>query len=155
MVFKDEKQLEKFLLQKCKAAVAGVERKVFNAIEKCLVQYYGQFTPEEYIRTMKLYKSLVKTEVKSDGKGGFKAEVYFDESALNYQRGSIEIQSTKTTGRMGYATWGAEEVLDTAMNGSHGGYIEGVAVWGKSMSVLGDINKLLAQELKILGVPIK
>ena len=46
MVFKDDKQLEKFLLQKCKAAVAGTERKVVDAIEKCLVQYYGQFTPD-------------------------------------------------------------------------------------------------------------
>ena len=36
MVFKNEKELEKFLKQKARAAVAGVERKVFNAIEKGL-----------------------------------------------------------------------------------------------------------------------
>ena len=147
-------QLEKYLIQKCKAAVAGTERKVFNAIEKCLVQYYGQFTPEEYIRTKQLYNSLVKTEVRRYG-DSFQAEVYFDASALNYKTGLIEIQSTKETGRMGYATWGAEEVLDTAMNGSHGGYKSGVPVWGKSMAILGDINKLLAQELRELGVPIR
>lgn len=155
MVFKNEAELKSFLLAKCKAAVAGTERKVFNAIERCLVQYYGQFTPEEYIRTMRLYRSLVKTDVKPDRQNGFKAEVYFDLSALDYQTGPIEIQSTKTTGRMGYATWGADEVLDTAMKGSHGGYTEGVAVWAKSMSVLGDINKLLLQELKLIGVPVK
>lgn len=154
MVFKDEKQLEKFLLQKCKAAVAGTERKVFNAIEKCLVQYYGQFTPEEYKRTKKLYNSLVKTDVKPDG-NGFKAEVYFDLGALNYQTGQIEIQSTATTGRMGYATWTGEQVLESAMGGSHGGYVDGVPIWGKSMAILGDINKMLVQELRLLGVPIK
>lgn len=154
MVFKNEAQLKAFLMQKCKAAVAGTERKVFNAIERCLVQYYGQFTPDEYIRTRNLYNSLVKTDVKPVG-NGFEAEVYFDLSALNYQTGLIEIQSTATTGRMGYATWTGEQVLESAMNGSHGGYEEGVAVWHKSMAMLGDINKLLVQELKILGVPIK
>lgn len=155
MVFKNQKQLEDFLKHKCRAAVVGVEQKVFAAIERCLTQYYGQFTPEEYIRTGNLFRSLVKTEVRPDGKNGFVAEVYFDESKLNYQTGWIEIQSTKTTGRMGYATWGAEEVLDTAMNGSHGGYTEGVAIWGKSKAILGDIYKLLKQELIILGVPIR
>ena len=153
MVFKDEKQLEKFLLQKCKAAVSGTERKVFNAIEKCLVQYYGQFTPEEYIRTKQLYNSLVKTDVKSVG-NGFEAEVYFDLSALNYKTGLIEIQSTAITGRMGYATWTGGQVLESAMSGSHGGYVDGVPIWSKSMAILGDINKMLVQELKLLGVPI-
>lgn len=154
MIFKDEKQLEKFLLQKCKAAVVGTERKVFNAIEKCLVQYYGQFTPEEYIRTQKLYNSLVKTDVKPDG-NGFKAEVYFDLSKLNYEQGMMPLKHTPEHGRYGWATWTGEQVLESAMGGSHGGYVDGVHIWGKSMAMLGDINRLLVQELKLLGVPIR
>lgn len=148
--FKNEAELKRFLEFKCKAAIADAERKVYNAIERCLVQYYGQFTPDEYIRTKKLYQSLVKVR----SKDGLSTEVYFDENALNYQTGAIEIQSTATTGRMGYATWGADEVLDTAMNGSHGGYTEGVAIWGKSHAILGDINKLLVQTLKEQGLTV-
>lgn len=148
--FKNESELKKFLEFKCRATIADAERKVYNAIEKCLVQYYGQFTPEEYIRTQKLYQSLVKVR----SKDGLSAEVYFDDKMLDYQKGLIEIQSTATTGRMGYATWGADEVLDTAMNGSHGGYTEGVAIWEKSHAILGDINKLLVQTLKEQGLTV-
>ena len=154
MVFNSIDQLEKYLMQKCKAAVAGTERKVFNVIEKCLVQYYGEFTPEEYIRTKKLYNSLVKTDVKKVG-NSFVAEVYFDASRLDYEQGVMPLQHTPEHGRYGWATWGATEVLDTAMNGSHGGYVSGVPIWGKSMAVLGNINKMLIEELKALGVPIK
>lgn len=149
-IFKNETELKKFLEFKCSAAIADAERKVYNAIEKCLVQYYGQFTPEEYIRTQKLYQSLVKVR----SKDGLSAEVYFDDKMLDYQTGLIEIQSTATTGRMGYATWGADEVLDIAMNGSHGGYTEGVAIWEKSHAILGDINKLLIQTLKEQGLAV-
>lgn len=147
-------QLEKYLIQKCKAAVSGTERKVFNAIEKCLVQYYGEFTPEEYIRTKQLYNSLVKTEVKRVG-NGFEAEVYFDLSKLNYEQGVMPLRHTPEHGRYGWATWTGENVLDTAMKGSHGGYESGTPIWSKSMAILGDINKLLAQELRELGVPIR
>ena len=149
-IFKNEAELKKFLEYKCKAAIADAERKVYNAIEKCLVQYYEQFTPEEYIRTKKLYHALVKVR----SKDGFATEIYFDENMMDYQTGLIKIQSTPTTGRMGYATWGADEVLDTAMNGSHGGYTEGVAIWEKSHSILGDINKLLVQTLKEQGLTV-
>ena len=149
MVFKNEAQLKKFLLLKCQAAVAQAEQRVYQVIDKCLDQYYGEFKPAEYIRTQKLLHSLVKSGVKSTG-NGFNAEVYFDESQLNYQTGVIPTQHGT-----GYATWGAEEVLDTAMNGSHGGYIGGTAIWGTSMAILGDIYMLLKKELIAQGIPIK
>lgn len=142
------------MLQKCKAAVVGTERKVFNAIEKCLIQFYGEFTPEEYIRTKKLYNSLVKTDVKPSGKG-FVAEVYFDMSKLDYEQGLMPLQHTPEHGMYGWASLTGAEVLGSAMEGSHGGYVDGTPIWGKSMAVLGDINKLLVQELRIIGVPIR
>lgn len=154
MTFKNKEQLENFLLKKCKTAVANTEKKVYKTIDGCLKKYYSEFEPKEYIRTKQLLHSLVKTDVKQVGKG-YEAEVYFDESALDYQTGWVEIKSTQETGAMGYATWGAEEVLDTAMHGTHGGYISGTPIWDKSMSILGDIRQLLKQELISLGVIVR
>ena len=123
--------------------------KVYKVIDRCLDQYYGEFKPNEYIRTQKLLNSLVKSDVKLTG-SGYRAEVYFDEKQLNYQTGIIPTQHGT-----GYATWGADEVLDTAMNGSHGGYIDGIAIWGTSLAVLGDIYTLVKKELIAQGIPIK
>ena len=162
MKFKSEKQLEKFLLAKCRAAVAGTEQKVHNIIDKCLQQYYNQFEPEEYIRTEQLLHSLVKSSVEPNGKNGYKARVYFDADALNYQNGYVEIQSTESTGRMGYAAWDTYTILDVTMTGSysglpHGGYAKGTAIWSKSeamMQTLGGVYEMLERELRMIGVPI-
>lgn len=149
MVFKNEKQLENFLLAKCKISISKAEERVYRVINDALKQYYSEFTPDEYIRTEKLLRSLVKSNVKKVG-NGYEAEVYFDESQLNYQTGVIPTQHGT-----GYATWGADEVLDTAMHGSHGGYINGTAIWTTSNAVLGDIFTLIKNELIAQGIPIK
>ena len=149
MVFKNEAQLKNFLMVKCKNAVVQAQEKVYRIIDRCLDQYYGEFKPDEYIRTQKLLNSLVKSNIKQVG-NGFEAEVYFDEKQLNYQTGVVSTQHGT-----GYATWGAEEVLDTAMHGSHGGYIDGTAIWGTSQVVLGDIYALLRNELIAQGIPLK
>lgn len=149
MVFKNDAQLKSFLMEKCKSAVAQTQERVYQVINMCLDQYYGEFKPDEYIRTQKLLNSLVKSNIVAVG-NGFKAEVYFDEKQLNYQTGVVQTQHGT-----GYATWGAEEVLDTAMHGSHGGYIDGTAIWGTSRAVLGDIYSLLRNELISQGIPIK
>lgn len=154
MVFKNDKQLEAFLLQKFKLAVAQAEQKVYQVIDRCLDQYYGEFKPDEYIRTQKLLNSLVKSGVKKVG-NGYEAEVYFDASKLNYENGVMPLQHTPEHGMYGWATWGAEEVLDTAMHGSHGGYVDGTAIWGTSQVILGDIYALLRNELIAQGIPIK
>lgn len=149
MVFKSEAQLKAFLLPKIKAAVADVELEVYKVIDSALKQYYAEFEPEEYIRTNQLLHSLVKTRVVKVG-NGYQAEVYFDAGMLNYITGPVPLKS----GRTGWATWGAEEVLNTAMNGSHGGYIDGTAIWGTSLAILGDIKGKLVQALKAQGIPI-
>ena len=162
MTFKNEKELEKFLLNKCRVAVADTERKVHDIIDKCLKQFYAQFEPDEYIRTEQLLHSLVKSNVKKV-KNGYEAEVYFEKENLNYQTGQIEIQSTASTGRMGYAEWDKDTILDVVMTGSysglpHGGYAKGTAIWTKSMNTintLGGVYKLLEKELLAIGVPIK
>lgn len=149
MVFKDDKHFRQYLLQKCKIAIAETENKIYQIINDCLGQYYNEFTPSEYIRTQKLLHSLVKSDIKKVG-DGYQAEVYFDESRLTYETGIIPTQQG-----IGWATWGAEEVLDTAMHGSHGGYIDGTAIWGTSMAIIGDVYALLMQKLRTQGVPIK
>ena len=139
MVFKNEKQLENFLLAKCKNAVISVETKVHQIIDSCLKQFYSEFDPDQYIRTEQLLHSLVKSGVKSTN-NGFEAEVYFDASMLNYTTGS----------------WSGETVLNVAMKSDvpHGGYVGGTAVWTASRELLGDIFKLLEQALKEQGVPV-
>lgn len=148
MIIKNEAQLKALILSKSQAAIKAAEERVYTVIKKTLVQYYGEFQPDEYIRTLQLLHSLVKTQVISTG-NGFEARVYFDADMLNYQTGEIATQHGT-----GWATWGADEVLDTAMNGSHGGYVDGTAVWGTSMAVLGDICNLIAQELVKQGIPV-
>lgn len=154
MVFKNEKQLKEFLLAKCKSAIVQAEERIYRVIDGALKQYYDEFDPNEYIRTKQLLHSLVKTEVKRVG-DGYEAEVYFDGSQLVYDQGVVPLQHTPEHGMYGWATWGAEEVLDTAMNGSHGGYIDGTAIWGTSKAVLGDICALIKKELIAQDIPIK
>lgn len=149
MTFKNETQLKSFLLEKCKIAVIEAEQKVHRVIDRYLGQYYSEFEPEEYIRTSQLLHSLVKSGVKSTG-NGFEAEVYFDDKMMHYKTGVIP-----TKHGTGYATWGAGEVLDTAMHGSHGGYISGTAIWEASNASLGNIYELLKRELIAQGIPIK
>lgn len=150
MVFKNEKQLKEFLLSKCKIAISQAEEKIYRVIDGALKQYYDEFDPNEYIRTKQLLHSLVKSDVKRVG-DGYEAEVYFDGNLMHYETDHV----LRKSGWYGSATWGAEEVLDTAMNGSHGGYIDGTAIWGTSKAVLGDIYTLIKKELIAQGIPIK
>lgn len=157
MVFKNEVQLKKFLLSKCKAAVAGTEQKVHDIIDKCLKQFYAQFDPDEYIRTEQLLHSLVKGNVKKV-RNGYEAEVYFDTDGLYYQTGVVPTQHGT-----GYAVWDKDTILDVAMTGSygglpHGGYAKGTAIWTKSqatIATLGGVYEMLERELHAIGVPVK
>ena len=140
MVFKNKKQLENFLLAKCKSAIIQAEEKVHRVIDNCLKQFYSEWEPDQYIRTSQLLHSLVRSGIRSTG-NGFEAEVYFDARLLNYTTGS----------------WDGETVLRVAMesNVPHGGYMSGTAVWNESMEMLGDIWSLLEQELRMQGISIK
>ena len=141
MTFKNESQLKRLLMEKCTHAVSNVERKVHEEFAGNLNQYYGEFIPAEYIRTGELFGSLNTTGTISTGNGA-SAEIYF--TTPSYQTGAVPLQS----GRTGWATWSGEQVLDTAMHGSHGGYTSGTAIWDDSMGELGDIEgKLLSAVL--------
>lgn len=125
-------QIKKDIEAKARVAVFNTREKIYSVIEKNLRVYYGEFSPEQYVRTQQLLNSLVRQS------SGLHAEVYFDAGALNYQTG----------------TWGADEVLDTSMHGSHGGYVNGIAIWDNSMSELGDIVALIVKELRAAGITV-
>lgn len=155
MAFSNEAALKAALVAACTKAVANVKEKVHEEFAGNLNQYYTEFHPDEYIRTGALFNSLESTGVYTSGSGA-SADVYFD--TPSYQTGVMQLQSTPITGRLGYATWTGEQVLDSAMHGSHGGYVDGTAIWDESMAKLGDkkgIEALLVRALKEQGVPIK
>lgn len=147
MAISNDDELKAVLVAACTRAVAQVEEKVWEEFTGQLNQYYTEFIPAEYIRTGALYGSLDRTNVRSTGNGA-SAEVRF--TTPSYQTGAVPLQS----GRTGWATWNGEQVLDTAMHGSHGGYVGGTAIWDDGVASLGDIKVLLAQALKAQGVSI-
>jgi len=136
MVFSNEAALKAALVAACTNAVAGVEKEVYGTFDNNLMEFYGEFSPKEYIRTYALDDSLAKTGVRTTGSGA-SAEVYF------------------TTPSYSTGTWSGGQVLDAAMHGSHGGYVDGTAIWDESIGELGDIEALLVQALRAQGVPIK
>lgn len=152
-------EIKQAILKKSMVAMFNAREKIYSIIYKNLVRYYREYKPEYYRRTWQLFDSLVRISYK-DGLG---FEVYFDESALNYQTKNV----TWLNGNVASASWGAEEILDTAMHGSHGGWIGkrhpykgdnssyGVRIWDDSLDEIGDVYKLMKEELIKAGVPIK
>lgn len=152
MTFSNEADLKAALIAACINAVGEVEGKVHEEFYYGLNQYYGEFIPAEYIRTGALMGSLEKTGVMPTGSGAV-AEVYF--STPSYKNGLMPLQHTPEHGRYGWATWSGEQVLDTAMNGSHGGYVDGTPIWDSSMTKLGGeagIEAMLIKALKAQGL---
>lgn len=145
MFFTSEAQLKKFILEKCRGAIANAQLEVFSDFDSNINQFYLEFAPAEYIRTNALADSLKASEVYSAG-NSVSAEVRFD--TPSYQKGAVPLQS----GRTGWASWSDEKILDTAMHGSHGGYVGGTAIWDSTMSELGNITSLIERELKKQGL---
>ena len=150
MVFKNEAQLKKFLMEKCAEAVANVEEKIRKEFAGNLNQFYAEFRPEEYIRTGALFESLKVTGVKRAG-NRVDAEVYF--ITPSWEHGWVPLQS----GNYGHSSWSDEKIMNVVMKGKfpHGGYKDGTAIWTDSMSGLGGqrgIKNLLKQELKRQGL---
>ena len=150
MIFKNETQLKKVLMEKCVNAVTNVKKKVHDEFVGNLNQFYNEFEPQEYIRTNALFNSLEVTGVKRNG-NYVEAEVYFN--TPSYEHGWVPLQS----GNHGYSSWSDEKILGVVMSGTfpHGGYEGGTAIWKSSLQSLGGkqgIKNLLKQELKKQGL---
>ena len=145
MAFGSEAALKAALVAACTNAVAQVEEEVYTEFSGKLNQYYTELMPAEYIRTGALYNSLDRTGVMSTGSGA-SAEVFFN--TPSYQTGWVPLQS----GDLGWAEWSGEQVLETAMHGSHGGWRRGTAIWDEGIASLGDIKGKLMAALKAQGL---
>lgn len=143
MIFKNQKELERFVMKQSRQALMKAQEKVHNVIKEFLYKFYGEFHPQEYQRTRQLLESLVLTQIVSDSKG-YKAEIYFDVNGLNYEDGK----------------WTEEQVFDVAMNYEfpHGAWIDagGKPIW-KSVKPKLDAKAIdiLVDMLKAEGIPIK
>lgn len=138
MVFKNEKELRNFLIKKCVKAVDGAEKKVRREFAGNLNQFYGEFKPDQYVRTGALSGSLESSGVRQTINGA-EAEVRFETPSYN-------------TG-----SWSGETVLEVALESGapHGGYAGGTAIWTESMAYLDGkkgIQNILEQELKKQGL---
>lgn len=146
MVFKNEAELKKFLLQKCKNALIKSQEQVYQVINRFVKEFYAEFTPEMYERTYQLYCSLVKSDIIPTA-NGYEAEVYFDLSSLYYVTGS------KPSG---------EQVMQAAEWGRHGAMglavadFKGTSIWHEPLSILdAQAIEILKRMLISEGIPIK
>ena len=150
MVFKNEKQLEAFLMQKCQSALLKAQEEVYVIIRKFLDQFYDEYDPHKggkygYDRTYQFLNSLVKSRVIPDKKG-YKAEVYFD---LDY----IYKTGANPSGEqvMGAAEWGRHGAMGLATAD-----FKGTSVWHEPLAILdAQAINILKNMLISEGIPIK
>ena len=145
MVFKNEKQLKNFLLQKCKPALERSQNQAYKIIDLYLNRFYADYDPVMYERTYKLLHSLVKSDIVPTG-NGYKAEVYFNLDYL-YDTG---------------AQPSGEDVMFEASHGGHGAKGLKVVNGGGEDAWFTPLEILDAEAIEILknmliaeGIPIK
>lgn len=146
MVFKNDAQLKAFLMAKCKNALIKSQEQVYQIINRFVKEFYVEFSPEMYERTYQLYCSLVKSDIIPTG-NGYKAEVYFDLSSLDYVTGS------KPSGEqvMGAAEWGRHGAMDLAVAD-----FKGTSIWHEPLEILNaEAINILKKMLISEGIPIK
>lgn len=146
MVFKNEIELKKFLLSKCKNALIKSQEQVYQIIDRFVKEFYAEFSPEVYERTYQLYRSLVKSDI-IPIENGYKAEVYFDLGSLDY------VTASQPSG---------EQVMQAAEWGRHGAMglavadFKGASVWHEPLEILNSeaintLKRMLISE----GIPIR
>lgn len=152
MVFKSQKELEKFMLNKCQAALAKAQEKVYRIIDKFLNDFYDDYDPI-YDRTGQLMRSLVKSEITQNGKG-YKAEVYFDLDGLSYAGGNPSGEQVMEAASQGYhGAIGKMPHKDKEFLYMHGK--TGVSVWNDPIKQLNaEAIDILVDMLKAEGIPV-
>lgn len=164
MVFKNQKELEAFLMKKCQSALSKAQNRVYEIIKKFLDQFYADYDPREggkigYDRTYQLLNSLVKQRIVPDGKG-YKAEIYFDLDSLKYSKYIWQGGNVPT----------GEQVFEAAKQGLHGAigdagggyqfhYVDGhkgISIWNDPIQELdAKAIDILVDMLRAEGISIK
>ncbi len=145
MVFKNQKELERFIMKQSRQALMKAQDEVYGIIKKFLYQFYTEYDPEVYERTYQFLKSLVKSQIVSDGKG-YKVEIYFD---LNYIYDSGSNPSGEQV--MQVADWGRHGAMDLAVAD-----FKGESVWYGALAELdAKAINILVDMLKVEGIPVK
>lgn len=155
MTFKNEKELERFILKKSRLALMKAQEQVYKILKDFLYRFYDDYDPE-FPRTYQLLQSLVQSRIVSTGKG-YKAEVYFALDKLSYSGGNPS----------------GEQVMAAASQGLHGAigkipnpvwspnfqYFDGnvgVDIWNTPIAILDtEAIKILKDMLVSEGIPIK
>lgn len=135
-------QIKADLTKKVGIAMEGVKKQVENIFFNVIMQYYGEYSPNQYIRTWQiaqLAQNIAAAAVKVRVVGA-SFEIYFDASMLNYPNGQ----------------WSEQQVLDNVMViGNHGGASAGTPVWTTAMGILDpQMKSIVKEELIKAGIPI-
>lgn len=149
MTFHSMDELKRYILSRSNTAIKLAQERIYLVIHKFVKEYYAEYSPVLYERTYQLFRSLVKTDVKSTI-NGWVAEVYFDVDRLDYYMKKINGQEVPNKG------WSEEKTLSAAAHGSHGGKVSGTAIWDEPLRIL---NKqgydMLKKALIDAGIPVR
>lgn len=139
MVFNNKTELETYIKDKLQNSILQAQKYVYELIDKFVKQYYSEFDPAVYHRTYQLYRSLVKSEIKSTA-NGYEADIYFDLGRLKYGVGH---------------NWSEEQVLSSAAHGSHGGWTNGTAIYDDPRDILNaEAISVFKNFMKQNGIPV-
>lgn len=149
MTFDSIDALKNYILSRSGNAIRLAQERVYQVIDRFVKQYYAEYPPEVYERTYQLYRSLVKSDVKSTA-NGWVAEVYFDLDALDYHIKRLNGREYSNKG------WSEEKTLSAAAHGSHGGYVSGTAIWDTPIGILNAQGyNMLKRALIDSGIPVR
>lgn len=156
MVFKNEKELERFVLKKCRLALMKTQDRVYTILKDYLRQFYMDYEPTIYNRTYQLLQSLVQSQVVSDGKG-YKVEVYFALDNLSYAGGNPSGEQVMEAAAQGYhGAIGDMPYKDGKFLYMHGE--KGISVWdgpqGPILRLSKEAYDMLEQMLIAEGIPV-
>ena len=154
MKFRSMSEFREYVIKNSQVAIRQAQEEIYGILYRYVQKYYAEYDPEYYERTYQLLRSLVKTEVVPT-KNGWKAEVYFDISSLDYSfklfmkpgyyskksglyRNPFNPRHYSRTGRFEHPTGDPQKVMESAARGEHGGWaMGGTSIWDDPMQNLG------------------
>lgn len=145
MVFNSIDDIKRYIISRSAVAIKQAQEDVFTILENVLMEFYDEYEPVLYERTLQLLCCCVKEDIKSTG-NGWEAEVYFDAGMMNYETGS------RPSG---------EQVLEAASWGRHGAMglavadFKGTPIYEESANIISNqIYQKIEKALIEAGIPV-